>query len=95
MNTTSATESLVEFYHLPGLGVKETATVVHTGTHDSCHELYSHLRKVNLAVGDTEGYRYSILPTAEAGRVVKETNDESARDLAEWRHRVYGEPLPV
>jgi hypothetical protein len=27
--------------------------------------------------------------------VLKETNDESARDLAEFRHRVYGEPMPV
>lgn len=88
------TESLVEFYHLPGLGVKEQATLLHTGTHDSCHEMYSHLRKVNLVTGDS-GYRYSILPTADAGRVVLETNVERARDLAVWRNRVYGEPLPV
>lgn len=94
MNTTSATESLVEFYHLPGLGVKEQATILTTGTREACQELSAYLRRVNLITGDS-GYRYSILPTVEAGRVVKETNEARELDLVEFRHRVYGEALPV
>ncbi len=95
MNNTTSNLSLVEFYHLPGLGTKETATIITTGTHDDCHKLHAHLRKANLCTGDTEGYRYTILPTADAARVLKATNAEYARDLAEFRHKVYGEPLPV
>ena len=63
MNNVSNTESLVEFYHLPGLGVKETATILTTGSYDSCHAVYSHHKR--------------------------------AKDLAEFRNKVYGEPIPV
>jgi hypothetical protein len=95
MNNVSNTESLVEFYHLPGLGVKETATILTTGTHDSCHAMYSRHKRTNEVLGDTEGYRYIILPTADAERLVKATNYESAKDLAEFRNKVYGEPIPA
>ena len=94
MNTTS-NFSLVECYHLPGLGTKETATRLTTGTHDDCHTLHDHLRKANLYTGDSSSYRYSILPTEDAAHVLHETNAEYARDLAEFRLKVYGEPLPV
>ena len=95
MNNVSNTESLVEFYHLPGLGVKETATILTTGSYDSCHAVYSHHKRINVMSGDTEGYRYIILPTPEAEQLVKVTNYERAKDLAEFRNKVYGEPIPV
>lgn len=94
MNITS-TKSVVEFYHLPGLGVKEQATVILTAPESECHERVAHLRKVNLIVGESQGYRYSVLSTDEATAVVKQTNAARDRDLAEFRHRVYGEPMPV
>ena len=94
MNTTS-NFSLVEFYHLPGLGTKESATIITTGTEDDCHTLHAHLRKANLCTGDSSSYRYSILPTEDADHVLHETNAEYARDLAEFRLKVYGEPLPA
>ena len=95
MNNVSNTESLVEFYHLPGLGVKETVTILTTGSYDSCHAVYSRHKRTNVMLGDTEGYRYIILPTADAEQLVKSTNYEHAKDLAEFRNKVYGEPIPA
>jgi hypothetical protein len=86
--------SVIEFYHLPGLGTKEEATVIHTGTVESCDSLVARLRRVN-AVFQDGGYRYEVHPVDAAGAVVKAANTARDRDLAEFRHRVYGEPMPA
>lgn len=92
MNNVTDTKSLVEFYHLPGVGTKETATILATGTDESCNELYNSLRKANLATGDDHGYRYNILPTTDAAKLVVDTNVEYNRALKAWRNKVFNEP---
>jgi hypothetical protein len=91
MNNVTET-SLIEFYHLPGLGVKEQATILMTGTLEDCQSHMADLRRFNLITGDT-GYRYEIHPAEQATTIVDQTNQDRERDIAEFRHRVYGEPL--
>ncbi len=93
MNNVTET-SLIEFYNLPGLGVKEEATILMTGTLADCQSHMANLRRFNLMCGDT-GYRYEIHPSNKAQEVADQANQVRARDLAEFRNRVYGEPLPV
>ena len=91
MNNVTNT-SLIEFYHLPGLGVKEQATILMSGTLEDCQSHMAHLRRFNLMCGDT-GYRYEIHPVDQATTIADQTNQDRERDIAEFRHRVYGEPL--
>lgn len=48
--------------------------------------------RINNLFGDA-GYRYEIHSVESADKIVKKTNDLREKDLAEFRHRVYGEPL--
>jgi hypothetical protein len=93
MNNVTKT-SLIEFYHLPGLGVKEEATILMTNTLEACQAHMADQRRFNLICGDS-GYRYEIHSADKAKEIVNQTNQLRERDLAEFRHKVYGEPLPV
>jgi len=84
--------SLIEFYHLPGFGVKEQAKIIVTSDFNKCDSLMHREIRINNLFGDA-GYRYEIHSVESADKIVKKTNDLRKKDLAEFRHRVYGEPL--
>jgi hypothetical protein len=96
MNDTT-TFAVVEFYHLPGFMQEETARLIELPV--TCKAFCEGFVKVeksqNELVGASSEYRFEILPLAEAKAKVKATNDHKAKVIAEFRHKVYGEPLTV
>jgi hypothetical protein len=95
MNNTSNTKSLVEFFLLSGFNATKSARIITTDTIDNCCKIYAHLQKANKITNDTANYHYDILSPSDATQLVKETNNAHPLNLATFRHKVFGEPLPV
>ena len=85
--------SLVESYELHGLGVLPEYRIVSTSDTQSLQSIMDRDIRFNKIIGDS-GYSYTILPKGEAEALVKAKNAERERDIAIFRHEVYGEPLP-
>jgi hypothetical protein len=90
--------SVVEFYHLPGFMQEESARLISpkAGMPKSfCQGIVAAETKLNKVTGCSSEYRYEILPLSEVFQKIAMTNGLKKRIIAEFRHKVYGEPIPV
>jgi hypothetical protein len=87
--------SVVSLYHLPGFNTDRSAHIQFTGTKEKCRDNVTISKRLDLLQGFGMEYEYNILPVDEARAFADEKNATKERNLAIWRNKVYGEPLPV
>lgn len=93
MNNTF-TKALIEMYHLPGFNTDRSAKIDFVGTEEECEQRKLHCLEVNSVMCE-DGYEYEIMDYDAALECVRSTNHTKKVNLAIWRNKVYGEPIPA
>jgi len=89
------THSVIEFYHLPGFMSEESASIPFSGNLDECSAFINKENKMNQIFGYSSEYRFECLESEEAEAKCLAANELKQKVIAEFRLKVYGEPILV
>jgi hypothetical protein len=79
----------------PGLSNRLIAMVIPNVAADQVEEQISEAKRISRWLEQPIQATHVYSELHEAHAYAKSINDEADRQLAVWRHRVYGEPMPA